>query len=319
MLLAARAFLASLDDSQRRQARFTIDDPQWRTWMNIHRFDRQGVALMDMTPAQQQAAFALLQASMSPRGYSNLRNVMRLNHSLAELTSNFEGYNEQRYWFTVMGEPSPTEPWGWQIEGHHLTVNYFVLGDQVVMSPVFLGSEPTHALGGKYAGTSVLKQEEAKALDLMQNLPAAQQQQAHLGAKGRNENLTEMFKDNAVVPMQGVAASTLNRENRARLLKLIELYVGNLRPAHAQVKMREVEAHLDETHFAWKGQIDDDAVFHYRIHSPVLLIEFDHQAPLALPGDREVAVREHAHAVIRTPNGNDYGKALLQLHRTRTP
>ena len=46
---------------------------------------------------------------------------------------------------TVMGTPSATEPWGWQFDGHHAVINYFVLGDQVVMSPHFAGSEPVIA------------------------------------------------------------------------------------------------------------------------------------------------------------------------------
>jgi hypothetical protein len=43
------------------------------------------------------------------------------------------------------------------------------------------------------------------------------------------------------------------------------------------------------------------------------LIEFDHQNPVALPGPR-VPGRLHVHSLIRTPNGNDYGKDLLKQH-----
>jgi len=46
----------------------------------------------------------------------------------------------------------------------------------------------------------------------------------------------------------------------------------------------------------------------------VILIEFDHQAPVALPGTRGVPTRAHIHSVVRTPNGNDYGKDLLRQH-----
>jgi hypothetical protein len=62
-------------------------------------------------------------------------------------------------------------------------------------------------------------------------------------------------------------------------------------------------------------------VFYYRIHSPVVLIEFDHQSPAGLrhlypPG---VPFSEHVHTVVRTPNGNDYGKDLLRLHYQKHP
>ena len=70
---------------------------------------------------------------------------------------------------------------------------------------------------------------------------------------------------------------------------------------------------LNQTHFGWVGEADDQAVFYYRIHSPVLLIEFDHQAPIGLDGPRR-ATRNHIHTMVRTPNGNDYGKDLLRQH-----
>ena len=75
-------------------------------------------------------------------------------------------------------------------------------------------------------------------------------------------------------------ASTLPAPLKAQLLALAGLFVGNLRDEHAAVRMREVAAHLDDTWFAWAGGVSDDAVFYYRIHSPVILIEFDHQLPV---------------------------------------
>ena len=79
--------------------------------------------------------------------------------------------------------------------------------------------------------------------------------------------------------------------------------------------------HLDETWFAWIGGSSDDALFYYRIHSPVVLIEFDHQTPVGTrmintPGK---VTRDHIHVVIRTPNGNDYGKDLLRQHLASQP
>jgi hypothetical protein len=58
--------------------------------------------------------------------------------------------------------------------------------------------------------------------------------------------------------------------------------------------------------------MDDDSVFYYRIHSPVVLIEFDHLRGIAL--DNNFPSRAHIHTVVRTPNGNDYGRDLLRQH-----
>lgn len=83
---------------------------------------------------------------------------------------------------------------------------------------------------------------------------------------------------------------------------------------------QEVEAHLDRTWFAGIGGTAPDAVFYYRIRSPVVLIEFDHQQPANLRHlYGSVPNRQHIHVVVRTPNGNDYGKDLLRQHHERRP
>ncbi len=183
------------------------------------------------------------------------------------------------------------------------------------MTPTFMGSEPVTAESGKYAGVSVFQDEQNVGLRFMRSLAPEQQRAAIIGAKdGRSENLSEMFKDNITVPFQGIAAGSLSQAHRDQLMELIGLYVGNLRDGHATVNLADVRTHLDRTHFAWKGDTDADAAFYYRIHSPVILIEFDHQGPIALEGSRGTPTRRHVHTVVRTPNGNDYGKDLLRQH-----
>jgi hypothetical protein len=113
---------------------------------------------------------------------------------------------------------------------------------------------------------------------------------------------------------------TLSDAQRRQLLGLIGLYVHNMRDEHARVRIDEVNAHLDETYFAWIGGIEPDSVYYYRIHSPVVLIEFDHQKPANLRHlYPDAPYRDHIHAVMRTPNGNDYGKDLLRQHYAEHP
>jgi hypothetical protein len=99
-------------------------------------------------------------------------------------------------------------------------------------------------------------------------------------------------------------------------MSLIRMWIYNVRDDHAAIQIEEIERHLEETYFAWIGGSDDDSVFYYRIHSPVILIEFDHNTPIGLRHlyPRGVPIREHIHAVVRIPNGNDYGKDLLRQH-----
>ena len=317
--MAADSFLRSLTDTQRRRTVFAVDDAEWRKWMNQHFYVRQGVSFKEMTEAQRSAAFALVGAGLSARGLKLTRDIMKLNHTLAELNDNdFEQYGEWLYHVTVMGTPSATEPWGWQIDGHHLIVNYFVLGDQVVMTPLFVGSEPVVATTGKYAGTKILQEEQEQGLAMMAALDPAQRRKAIVQAsKTGNDNLTEAFKDNVVIPYAGVRGSELNEAQRRRLLNLIALYVDNMDQGHARVKMQDVERHLADTRFAWVGGTGPASVFYYRIHSPVVLIEFDHQRPANLrhlAANPDLPQRQHIHIVVRTPNGNDYGKDLLRQH-----
>ena len=320
---AADAFLNALSPEQRRATTFALDAGEWRSWMNQSFYRPRGVSFGEMSDAQRDAAFAMMQAGLSARGLTLARNIMKLNYTLGELNNNnFAEYSDGRYHLTIMGTPSATEPWGWQFDGHHGIINYFVLGDQVVMSPFFAGSEPVIARSGKYAGTEILKDETRTGLALVNALTEAQRTKAVLAfSKTGNNNLTEAWKDNVVLDYAGVRASELNAAQQQLLLDVVQQYVGNLRDGHAAVKMAEVKAHLDRTYFAWIGKTDADAVFYYRVHSPVILIEFDHQTPANLRhlNPERVPNREHIHTIMRTPNGNDYGKDLLRQHYLQHP
>lgn len=321
---AAATFLEALNPEQRAKTVFPVDDPEWRKWMNQHFYIRQGVSFEEMSPVQRDAAYGLLRASLSARGLKLTRDIMHLNETLGELNNNnFEEYGEGKYWITMMGQPSAKEPWGWQLDGHHAIINYFVLGDQVVMTPLFVGSEPVIATSGKYKGTTILQDEQAKGLAMILALDEPLRQKAILNvSKTGNNNVGEAFKDNVVLDYAGAEVSAFNARQKEQLLALIGLFAGNMDDGHAKVKMAEVRKHLDATRFAWIGGTAPDSVFYYRIHSPVILIEFDHQLPVGirhLVQNPRVPFREHIHIVVRTPNGNDYGKDLLRQHYQQHP
>jgi hypothetical protein len=320
---AAEKFIASLNNVQLAKTMFPVDDIQWRKWMNQHFYVRQGVSMQEMTATQRDLAFGLMRASLSTRGFELTRNVMRLHETLAELADDPVFLGEWLYFITIMGRPSRTEPWGWQFSGHHAIVNFFVLGDQVVMTPLFLGSEPVRAPSGKYQGVVVLQQEQKDGLEMVRALTGTQQQKAILSfTKTGNNNLTEAFKDNVVLEYAGIQAKDLEGPARKQLRDLAQLYVSNMDDGHARVKMNEVEKYIEDTWFAWVGDTQDNSVFYYRIQSPVILIEFDHQRPANLAKfakDPTVPTQQHIHCVVRTPNGNDYGKDLLRQHYLTHP
>jgi len=315
---AAERFLASLSKEQRDRTMFPVDDPEWRKWMNQHFYVRQGVSFKEMNEAQRTAAFGLLEEALSPRGLKLTRDIMRLNETLAELTGDHDFLGEGLYFITVMGKPSASEPWGFQVDGHHCIINYFVLGEQVVMTPFFIGSEPVTATSGKYKGLSILQEEQDKGLEMLLALDSRDRDRAILkSSKTDNYNVAEAFKDNVVLDYAGAPVAGFPGALQRRLLELVELYVGNMEGGHARVRMDEVKRYLNRTRFAWIGGSDSSSVYYYRIHSPVILIEFDHQRPANLARfakDPKIPTRQHIHCVVRTPNGNDYGKDLLRQH-----
>jgi uncharacterized protein DUF3500 len=313
---AARAFLTSLSDGQRARALFPLESDAWRRWSNIHPFlMRHGVSLDEMSPAQREAALALVRESLSAQGFQTARDVMRLNELVLAITGSHAEYGEWLYWMSVMGTPSADEPWGWQIDGHHLIVNCFVLGDQIVMTPMFLGSEPVAADEGPYAGTRVFQAEEQGGLAIMRALTPEQRRRATIGAELPGELFTAAFRDNLELKYEGIRGDVLSSGQQRLLLDVLETYIGRIRPRHAAVRLDEVKQHFAETHFAWMGGADEESVFYYRIHSPVILIEFDHQRGIAF--DNDAPSRHHIHTVVRTPNGNDYGRDLLRQHHAR--
>jgi hypothetical protein len=136
-------------------------------------------------------------------------------------------------------------------------------------------------------------------------------------SKTGNNNLTEAFKDNVKIEHAGLQTNELPTSPRQRFRDLIELYVSNLDEGHTRVKMDEVDRHLNNTRFTWIGGTQPDSAFYYRVQSPVIVIEYDHQRPANLrkfAANPDKPTQQHIHCVVRTPNGNDYGKDLLRQH-----
>jgi hypothetical protein len=158
---------------------------------------------------------------------------------------------------------------------------------------------------------------------MLKSLSDAQRKRAILNfSKTGNNNLTEAFKDNVVIDYAGLRADDLAGPVRQRFRDLIHLYTSNMDEGHTRVKMDEVDRYLDKTWFTRIGGTERDSVFYYRVQSPVVLIEFDHQRPANLKkfaADPMKPTQQHIHCVVRTPNGNDYGKDLLRQHYLAHP
>lgn len=307
---AALDYLESLTPTEQRGARFLVDDESWRHWNNGARyFLRHGLCLEDLSDEKRRLVFAVVARSLSAYGFQQVLDVMHLNRTVGEMRGEVDLLNEWLYWFSIYGRPEDG-PWGWQLDGHHVNVNCMFVGNRMVITPTFLGAEPAEALSGKYAGTIALRREEAIGRELLLSLDQYQRESAVIADELPNGLFVGAFRDNFEIDVTGLSFDGLTLDQQEIAADLIDLYVGRAEAQQARVRTEEVFAHRDDTHFSWIG--DPDGVFYYRIHSPVILIEFEHQAGVMF--DNDEPTRAHIHTVVRTPNGNDYGFDLLRQH-----
>jgi hypothetical protein len=331
ILGAVRALIARLSPEQKNRVCLPLDSRARQLWQNsIVRYEDFGLRLDEAPGDLKEAAMAVVKASLSAAGYEKTRNLMKLNAFLGELVGAPKLLGEWCYQLHVFGEPSATEPWGWQLSGHHLIITCFILGEQMTLTPTFMGAEPRYVDEGKYAGTVVFEDEEFLGLQFARNLSAEQKRKAVFSdtlvagqlPPGRHQGNDGMsfggrYKDNAVVPYEGVSGADLGPQQRQELLDLTKCYLSALPSGPFAARIDDVEQHLLETHFCWAGGMGEDSAFYYRIQSPVVMIEFDQHKGVVLNNSQPE--KFHVHTIVRTPNGNDYGMDLLRLHYETAP
>jgi hypothetical protein len=331
MVAAVNDLLRQLSPEQRRATCFPVDSHLWRHWQNTELYvEHHGLRLDEVGPPIPAAVMAVVRAGLSQKGFDVTRDVMRLNRFLGDLVGAPRVLGEWAFIFCLFGTPSESEPWGWQLFGHHLSLNCFVIGRQMVLTPCFFGAEPNYADTGPFAGTRLFEDEERAGLALMRSLSRQQQDRAIVAHSmmggdlppGRrhfadNLHLGGAFQDNRIVPYEGLRVSDMSAPQRRDLMDLVAAYVAALPAGPFAARLAEVERHLADTHFCWIGGFSETSPFYYRIQSPVIFIEFDHHAGVFLTNAEPA--KFHVHTIVRTPNGNDYGIDLLRLHYQHTP
>jgi hypothetical protein len=294
MTHAARAILALATADELQKICRPIDserkwsNPEFYVFRDTLRMEEHGQPLRD-------AILNLLQASMSPTGFAKAVACMRINHFLGELVGAPKVLNQYSYNFCLFGEPSLTGPWGWQYFGHHLCLNCFIVGRSMTISPTFMGAEPNEIDVGPYAGTTVFRDEENVGLQLMQSFTKEQKDRAQIYKlmkdpampEGRwifsdQRHLGGCYRDNYVVPYEGVLATELTKAQQRSMVDLVGAFIEYLPAAPLAARLAEVERYLDETYFSWIGAYGDNDVYYYRIQSPVIMVEFDHHSGIFL-------------------------------------
>ncbi|WP_208321970.1 DUF3500 domain-containing protein [Paramicrobacterium chengjingii] len=327
MVTAAYRVLSTLSDDERRAFQYSLDAPEWRAWSNpefvIHRV---GLRLEELTEGAVSAFFDLMRESLSPAGYDRVVDAMELNGFLGELTGLPCILNSRSYWVSLYGNPSTSEPWGWQLFGHHVALNVVMVGGRQVIAPVFLGAEPASSEGSR---PTLFETRERLALELGSSFTAEQRVKAIVYGSVLDPTMPEgrlhpaderhvagAFRDNRVVPYEGINARELGDAQRRTLVEIVEDVLLLLPETERRRTMREVGACVGETWISWYGATDGSQPFYLRIQSPVIMTEMDHHAGVWL--NNRLPERFHVHTTFRLPNGNDYARAYIGEWRART-
>ncbi|HEX2139046.1 MAG TPA: DUF3500 domain-containing protein [Woeseiaceae bacterium] len=304
MARAAQAFLTTLDEEARTTSQLPFDAEERFNWHFVPK-PRAGLALKRMSADQQRVALDLLKAGLSEKGYTKAETIRALEPVLAEIEGNPVRRDPELYYVAIFGEPSATGTWGWRFEGHHLSLNWTIVGGTSIAStPQFLGSNPAEVRSGPMRGTRALAAEEDLARALLGSLDDAQSAQAVVSPKAPDDILTSNARKAAMQEQNGIAYAELSPEQRGLLLAIIEEYAGVQPEAVARQRVERIRAAgFDSIRFAWMGGRNRGERHYYRIQGPTFIIEYDNTQNGA----------NHIHSVWRDFDG-DFGVDLLEEH-----
>ena len=303
----ADSFISSLDEKQKEVVMMDYASEKRTQWHFVPKKERKGLAMRDMNSAQRTSALRLLRAALSEAGYDKASKIMLLEGVLREL----EGANRsaerdpQKYYVTLFGAPSETDPWALSIEGHHLSLNFsFRDGEVADSTPQFFAANPAivknEVSGPLGKGTRVLKNEETIAFNLIKSLSEENKAKAIIAEKAFKEI---RFAGDAQVDVgepEGVTLAELSEDNQKLLKRLIRTYTDAVPEALAKKRRGQINKDKwDDVHFAWAGATKPGIGHYYRIRGKSFLVEFvNTQADAA--GDPA----NHIHCVWRDITGD---------------
>lgn len=307
MVTTVQEFISALPDSLQKKAIYPFESEERYNWHFVPRA-RNGVPVKELTENQKQMAMAILKESLSESGYTKANAIIELESVLKVLENRSaeDDYRDSgKYYFTVFGTPSKKEPWGWRVEGHHLSLNFSSLTNEVVSAtPSFMGSNPAIVPSGPHKGKQILKQEEDLARDLLQSFTPEQLKVAIINQTAPGEIITGNNRKAILKSSEGITYTQLDAKQQKQLLSLLKLYLSNFKDQISDKGMQMIkQAGLENLLFAWAGSTDRGAAHYYRIAGPTILIEYDNTQNNA----------NHVHTVVRDLT-NDFGEDVLKKH-----
>jgi hypothetical protein len=301
---AAQNFLAALSDEQRGKAVFELKSDERLNWHFIPK-ERKGLPIKEMAGEQRALANVLLSSGLSHRGYFKASTIISLEQILHDIEKGKGPVRDpERYFFSIFGKPESHGAWGWRVEGHHLALNFTISGDDVSVTPNFMGTNPAEAREGPRKGLRVLGVEEDLARTLVKALDDDQKKIAIYTNTAPSDIITGAERKARVLEPKGISMAKLGANQKEMLLEIVKEYVYRARPELAEKEFTRIrQSSPEEIHFAWAGSIERGAGHYYRVQGPGFLIEYDNTQNNA----------NHVHAVWRDLK-NDFGEDILRNH-----
>ena len=310
MAEAANNFLDSLSEPQKAKATYEYMDGE-RVFWYYPPLNRHGLPLRDMDANQRELAMAVMETGLTERSYEQAKLIIEHEDVLGPLEKE-QGLvtfvrDTSLYYITIFGEPGPGEPWGWRMEGHHVSVHFSVWGDNIIsVTPFFFGANPAEVRKGPKTGLRILGDREDLAFDLMNSLDTNQQAEAVIWKAAPADIVTYNSSKASLPQVEGLAAADMSGTQKESLMALITEYVNQVRSDLAEQKLAAMRQQgLDHLHFAWAGPVSKDDAHYYRIHGGDFVVEFDNRQDGA----------NHIHSVWRDVE-NDFGVDVLREHLT---
>ncbi|MDX2048818.1 MAG: DUF3500 domain-containing protein [Chitinophagaceae bacterium] len=315
MTEAAKGFIASLAEDQKPRTIGNFDDRLRDDWEFYPRA-RKGLSLKDMTLEQRRAAHTLLQSGLSSYGYLKVNTIMGMEPVLKAIEAR-EGIrqnvvrDEELYFIAIFGTPGTKEPWGWRIEGHHVSVHFTIAdGEIIANTPLGFGSSPAEVREGTKAGFRPFAGEEDKARELLLTLNAKQKAIAIFDSLKTPGDLLTMSKIK-VEPLKpvGINYNALNAEQKELLMILIDEYLNRMPEDIAKARREKlVKEGYANLYFGWAGGEKFKDAHYYRIQGKSFIIEYDNSQTNA----------NHVHSVWRDFE-EDFGHDWLHKHLKNAP
>ena len=305
---AAQKFRDTLTPEQRSKAIYEWNDDERFDWHFIPK-PRKGLPFKEMTDEQKPLAHALLKTALSKPGYLKVTNIMSLENILFELENKSPTRDIGLYYITIFGSPRKSD-WGWRLEGHHLSLNFFIFGGKLAsVTPSFLGTNPAEIPGGPRKGLRILGREEDLARELVKSFTDEQKKIAIIATDAPRDIITGNSRKAKFIEPVGLGYPKMNLVQQKRLVALMDECVRRYRAEIADADMKRIQkAGLNKLSFAWAGGLEPGEGHYYRIQGPTFLMEYDNTQNKA----------NHIHCVWRDLE-KDFGDDVLAKHYEQAP